>query len=379
MDFLENYHYNSNSNTNLSNPNEFTSINNYFNLKLCKNINLNDYIYSPYSISYLTLLLYLGSTETTKDELANLFGINSSKDDAKIIPAMLDINRDLISSGMVKIANRFFINHIYFNNLKELFKQLLQKCGGIIACDFINNSTNITININKWITNITNNLINNVINEQDISGMTQLMAINVIYFKSNWLYPFKNVKINKFTNSFKQELSIEMMNQVKEFPYYDNNELQLLEMPYEGGKFSFGIFLPKTDYNLRVTTNFTQYIQQLINKRLDIYIPKFSQRSRLELKTIFENMDCKRMFQMAIAEFYNMIKDKDGLHISDMIHEAVIIVDEIGTEATAVTSMISQNSTPERSIVFRANHTFQYYIRHIPTNTVIFHGVYNGL
>ncbi len=115
MDFLENYHYNSNSNTNLSNPNEFTSINNYFNLKLCKNINLNDYIYSPYSISYLTLLIYLGSTETTKDELANLFGINSSKDDAKIIADILNkTDTDKRGDLFMLIAKELSIQYTQF-------------------------------------------------------------------------------------------------------------------------------------------------------------------------------------------------------------------------------------------------------------------------
>ncbi len=378
MDAFENYYRSSNENFNINQPSEFTSINNYFNLKLIKNINKNDYIYSPYSISYLTLLLYLASTETTKEELANLFGINSSKDDKDIIESMLNINRELLKSGLIKTANCFLINKNYYNNIKKIFLQLLQKTSTIISCDFANNSEKIVHDINHWIANQTNDLIKDVISSSDISGMTQLLAINTIYFKSFWLYPFKNIKTDKFINSFDKELYIDFMNQSNDYSYYDNNDIQLLEMPYQRKKFSFGIFLPKNDNNLRITNNFTEYIQQMSIKKVEIFIPKFKQKYHLELKEIFRKMNCNRMFEMGNAEFYNMIKDKDGLHVSDIFQDAIIIVDENGTEAAAATVAILKNECYTRTIEFKANHTFQYYIRHIPSNTIIFQGIFDG-
>ena len=210
--------------------------------------------------------------------------------------------------------------------------------------------------------------------------MTQLVGINAIYFKANWKHAFKekNTKINKFINSSNQELTLNFMNQTEMFPYYENNEIQLIELPYHNDIFSFGIFLPRQDNNYRVSNNFTNYIQHMVMRNIEIYLPKFNQKCNLELRTLFEQLNCKRMFEMANAEFYNIIKNKDGLHVSNLVHEAVIIVDEKGTEVAAATSAVFTNSVPERALIFNTNHTFQYYIRHIPSNTIIFYGVFDG-
>ncbi len=68
-----------------------------------------------------------------------------------------------------------------------------------------------------------------------------------------------------------------------------------------------------------------------------------------------------------------------------MIHEAVVIVDEQGTEAAATTvcevrKMCLSIEEPEPIIEFYANHPFVYYIKHTraPDNTIVFVGAYDG-
>ena len=69
------------------------------------------------------------------------------------------------------------------------------------------------------------------------------------------------------------------------------------------------------------------------------------------------------------------------LYVSFILQEAVIIVDEEGTEATAATIASLYTNFNQRSSdvpVFRADRTFQYVVRYIPTNTILFTGVYDG-
>lgn len=71
----------------------------------------------------------------------------------------------------------------------------------------------------------------------------------------------------------------------------------------------------------------------------------------------------------------------NNIYISTMVHEAVVIVDENGTEAAAVSMAISKNFShpePSKPIVFYANRSFVYYIRHMSTNTILFLGDYQG-
>ena len=76
-----------------------------------------------------------------------------------------------------------------------------------------------------------------------------------------------------------------------------------------------------------------------------------------------------------------MISAGKTAYVSAMIHEAVIIVDENGIEAAASTIAIVKMEccivNPEPKI-FYANHSFIYYIKHIPTNTLLIVGDYHG-
>jgi len=356
--------------------NEFSSINNYLNLKISKILS-NKFLYSPYSISYMTFILYLASTESTKDELGDLFGIISKKEDEKICRDMIKIHDQLLNSKIVKTATLFCINHNYIDNIKPLFYKLLQKLSMIYPCDFLGKSNEIIGNVNNWVSMITNGMIKSVISLNDISGMSQILAFNVIYFKSNWLNKFdtKNTNTGKFTTSDNKSIELEFMNQTKNFNYYEDTNLQMVELPYIDDNFVFGIFLPKSkDYI--VTTSFDYYIQKLSMKEVYLTIPKFTQTAELNLKDVYYNLDCKRLFQMANAELYNLITDKDGLYVSEMKHKAIIIIDETGTEAAAVTTVEMRNlSLPTNKFI--ADHPFQYYIRYRPLDLVLFHGFFD--
>lgn len=358
---------------NLSNPNEFTSVNNYFNLKFSKLLN-TQFIYSPLAITYLTLLFYLGSNGKTKEEIANIFGIDN--DIEKIIKLMLNHYKELISE--INISNGIFINYDYYNDIKPLYLKLLSKLCGITSCNFIKDNEIIVKKINYWICKSSNNIIKNIISYHDISDTTRLVAINSVCFRSNWKYEFIDIKLDTFTNQENKTFKLDFMNHNLDLYYYENNDLQLVEIPFYHNDLVFGIFLSKNIQNFietKITMSFDYYIKYLTLRRVKLSIPKFKQRSHYNLQNIFEKLDCKNMFEPTNAEFFNMIQSKEGLHISKFIHDTVIIIDEKGNYEEFIENNIKKINIP---VTFNANHTFQYYIRHIPSNIILFHGLYNG-
>lgn len=66
----------------------------------------------------------------------------------------------------------------------------------------------------------------------------------------------------------------------------------------------------------------------------------------------------------------------------DKLLNMKFIVDEDETEASAVTiavcTMECTSYNPKKLVVFRADHSFIYYINHIFTNTLLFIGDYHG-
>ena len=72
-----------------------------------------------------------------------------------------------------------------------------------------------------------------------------------------------------------------------------------------------------------------------------------------------------------------------NMYVSVILHEAVVIVDEEGTEAAAVTAvvgrvMMAMPIAAPKPIIFNANHSFLYYIKHQESNMIIFMGDYQG-
>ena len=69
------------------------------------------------------------------------------------------------------------------------------------------------------------------------------------------------------------------------------------------------------------------------------------------------------------------------VHISKVIHKAKIKVDEQGSEAAAVTSVVMQKnsvSEPPKTVEFHADRPFIYAITEVSTGAIFFIGQYTG-
>ncbi|QKF93509.1 serpin family protein [Fadolivirus algeromassiliense] len=325
-------------------------------------------IFSPMSIAYALSLLHLGSNGNTDTEIRQLFG-------GKYTLSNLQTIYSLFNNNVVKMANclaindKLSINPEYLTMLKDI---------ALISIEDFSNSAYVTQKLNAFVEMNTNGLIKNVFDSIDPS--TLAILINTIYFKANWLHKFNKALTQQadFTNS-QCTVQVNMMNIKKKFPYYENQNMQMIELPYVGNEYCMGIILPKqVGYipSMNVS-NLSQYINQLdCMDEVNVFIPKFTHRKNIDLGSVLQNLGVKELF----TPYANLSKILNGIYVSKAIHEAVVIVDEEGTEAAAVTTFMLEKCCMEipRNIVFRADHSFIYYIRHIPTNTMLFVGDYHG-
>ena len=141
---------------------------------------------------------------------------------------------------------------------------------------------------------------------------------------------------------------------------------------------------------------FPQLLKQLNPKALEswlgalrsttvrVYIPKFKQEQRLELKEPLQNLGMERSFTNG-ADFSGMgTMDGNGTQINQVIHKTFIEVSEKKTEAAAVTAIVMKETSPgpgnrppaPEPILFRADHPFLYLIRDRTTGVILFIGRY---
>lgn len=163
----------------------------------------------------------------------------------------------------------------------------------------------------------------------------------------------------------------------EEFNYLENDELQILELPYKEDKLSMLILLPKNDISsfeaemsLEKLNDWKKEMNQ--TSLSNIYLPKFEFDTKNYLSQDLNEMGMPSAFG-DFADFSKMTTQAN-LFISNVIHQAYIKVDEEGTEAAAATVVIMDTKGMAKSIVFKADKPFVFLIQEKDTGNILFMG-----
>lgn len=269
-------------------------------------------------------------------------------------------------------------NALIINKNMKVNNQYISKINdmALISVEDFSNKTQIVNKVNNYINTNTKGMIKDVLKESSVDGTTILLLINTIYFKANWLHRFNKSNTEKMEFRGDTVQQIDTMYQKDKFNYLENNKFQLLEMKYKNEDYAMGIILSKNgDIYKPSLDELNKLNKQLYEKKVKIWIPKFTHRKRISLVPILQKLGIGDLFgiqaRLDIAEY---------AYVSDIIHEAVVQVDEEGTEAAAVTimNMDLMAGPPSEIPTFKADHSFAYYIKHIPSNMILFYGDFRG-
>jgi len=235
--------------------------------------------------------------------------------------------------------------------------------------------------INGWIENNTNGNIKKVI--ESIDPLTMMFLINAIYFKGSWTYEFekKHTRDRKFNLSDGSEKMCKMMRQENDFPYFENEDFQAVDLLYNKGNFRMTVFLPRREKNIE------EFITELNQEKWDrwtksfnkmegkLYLPKFKLEYKLELKDVLTLLGMGIAFQPGNADF-SRINPYEPLFISEVIHKTYVDVNEEGTEASAVTvvSMGLGGGGGSNYFSMYVDRPFLFVIRETCSGTIIFMG-----
>lgn len=331
-------------------------------------------IISPFSIMQSFCLLYVGSKTKTEQLLQSYFNL---PDKRAVHTNLFKINQELLSSKVFSLANLACCpNYLTIN---EAYKSFVNQIGSFLTFD-PRNPVPDAHKINNIIGAATGNLIKNFLQPEMLKGV--LILVNTVYFYSKWKQPFdKNKTKPEIFYGIKQSL-VPMMIQTKvKHGYFEDTYNQILEMDYADNVFSMGIILPKSQYGEPMITSeqFNYYVDNLKQVELNtVKIPKFKSDTRYSIAKLFMKYGLGDLFQnIDIGEIIPPINNQN-VFISDIVHAAVIEVDEDGTKAAAATGMVYEQSLSKKTqnISFIANRQFLYYIRYKPYNLVLFTGQY---
>lgn len=330
-------------------------------------------ILSPFSIIQTFNILYHGSKGQTQQEIANAF---SFTDRSTTFDSFVRLNDQIEQSGTVKIANCVLFHHKY--PLNDAFRQYVSR---VVTIDSIDprNSRETSQKINNYIAHNTNNQIRNLVSPNMFDDLLRVVILNAVFFYSTWVHPFdpNNTRMKRFYSD-QDRNQLMMSNSRKKANYCEDNINQVLELDFQGG-IAMGFVLPKhSKYPHLTDQQLNNYIGALRQETMaNIQIPKFSCDSKFETKNLFKKMGLHHCFSN--ADLSEMLATHEPVYITNIIHQAKIIVNETGVQASSTSAIMVANSwgvSKDDGINFVANHPFIYYIRHKRTNTIIFTGIY---
>jgi len=343
-------------------------------------------VFSPLSIAIALSLVHHGARNETENELTKFFGTKYHMPDLLKIFANFNI-------PVVKVANVLYINQ---NVVHAINTDYLTSIKPLAMCRSENFKleNEIRETINTFIETNTNGLIKNPITPGSIPSNAVMVLINTVYFKCSWLKPFKkeHTKLDiDFTSELDGKVSkVPMMHKTAHFNYYHTPTYHMLEMPYEDEDFAMGLVLsrdasvnPSQQIYLDVLSNFKYHTDKLTSTKVELFMPRFTHRTKIGLVPHFKKLGVNTLFDQYASDLSGILPSAGEaafkLYISNAIHEAVVIVDEEGTEAAAFTAMtVSAACVQPDPPMFRCDRSFMYYIRHKPSNIILFVGDYHG-
>jgi len=361
-----------------------TSANNQFAFDLYNKFSSDEgnIFFSPYSISTALAMTYEGARGKTTEEMQSV--LHFPEDDSTRRTEFAGIYNQLNKPDKdyeLSTANALWAQENY-KFLDDYFNTVEQYYGGKVTnLDFVGDTENSRITINSWVENQTNNKIKDLIPQGVLDEMTRLVLTNAIYFKGKWAKQFdkENTREADFKVTPGKTIKVQMMSLTGEearFNYSETPELQILELPYDGGELSMLILLPKegnlqTIWELLTGGNLTGWKNNLMEQEVNVYLPKFTFETKYFMKETLEEMGMPTAFSMD-ADFSGMDGTKN-LFISDVIHQAFVEVNEEGTEAAAATAVMVKYGISKK-IIFRADHPFIFIIQHKETGSILFMG-----
>jgi len=338
--------------------------------------------FSPYSIFVALTMTYEGARGQTAEEMKSVLHIPEDANlrrpnFAKIINEINKPNKKYkLSSGNALWVQK---DYKFLENYIDIVERYYG--GKVTNLDFKSEEARKEARqtINAWVKEQTNNKIDKAIPEGFLNNKTKLILTNAIYFKGTWVLQFdpKDTRDENFTTSTGQIVKVPMMRLIdEEFNYAETDDVQILEMLYEGEDLSMLIILPKENSLENIEESITseklsEWKSILKKQTVNIFIPKFKFKTQYFMVETLKKMGMVSAFDALLADFSGMDGTKN-LTIQNVVHQAFVEVNEKGTEAAAATAVgfVSESLPP----MFRADHPFIFIIQQRNTGNILFLG-----
>lgn len=332
------------------------------------NVDKNENIViSPYSAGVALSMLAEGAEGQTKEEF------NKALNDCLFKAEELGGNDTVI----VNSVNSLWVDDNFSIRNRYLF--LLDKDYDALATTLNFGDPSTVQAINNWCSEHTNGKIKDII---DRLGAGDVMVLaNALYFNAPWLNPFdSNLTTKADFNGSKGQTKVDMMTRKGYMNYAEFQGCQLVELPYEGGRYSMYVILPAEGMDINEAVGYlsedlyNEAMKALEPKEVVLRMPKAKVETSLLLNETLQSMGIKSAFTSA-ADFKG-ISEMGPLVLDQVKQKCYVEISETGTEAAAVTvaQIRLTSARPSSYVTMNVNRPYIFFIVDTQNSNVMFAG-----
>ena len=334
---------------------------------------------SPFSVSQALGLAYNGAAGETRQQIGGALGAGGMSQDVsnQANRSLLDSLQSQDPKFTISVANALWAKQGI--TLNAAYKERMRRYYDATADTLNFRDPSGAAAINDWVDKNTQGRITQIVTPGALRTSDAVLT-NAIYFHADWSQPFKKLSTHdgSFTLGDGTTKTLPMMSQMSTFSYLENDRFQAVRLPYGSGRAAMYVFLPKAGDTLdafvenATAANWDTWISAMRKTPVLLTMPKFKAEQSVTLN--------KPLMSMGITDAFGPKADFSpmglrGSFISDVIHKAVLDVDEEGTTAAAATAIIMTRSAmmaPKNRMI--VDHPFFCAIRDDRSGALLFAG-----
>ncbi len=345
---------------------------------------------SPLSVSIALSMLYNGASGETQQEMAKALEYTGLDLKDTVNQGHLTLRKRLQNQGKgveVLLANALWGPTGL--SLQDGFAQANKAYYDAALEGLPFGSPSAVERINRWASDNTRGLIPKVIEEIDPN--TILLLMNAIYFKGDWSTPFEANQTESlpFYKADETQENQAIMHHYDKWRYGEVDGTQVVSLPYgEAERTEMLAFMPPKGTDLAAwiaeldTTRWQNLMTSLRTRDGRVGLPKFKLSNNLPLNDTLKRLGMAQAFSELDADFGALLPPSSSLkpYVSGVKQDAVIEVNEKGTEAAAVTTITvgaTSVQLPQDPFEMIMDRPFMYAIYDRDTESILFMGAFN--
>ena len=342
---------------------------------------------SPHSISAALAMSFGGARGETEAEMARTlrFRLDQHRLHAAFAALQADLHEGAAAGDYQwHAANRLWGQRDY--GILPAYRELTERYYGapLEEVDFRSASEAARQAINRWVELQTQERIRDILPYGSLSADTRLVLANAVYFFGNWEKPFSTVGTRPapFFVAPGEAVEVPLMYRLGHYRYAARDGVQLVEIPYRGGRLAMVVVLPAERFGLAeverqlTAARLEEWIGASRSRRVRIRLPRFRVEAAYRLGEPLGQLGLRQVFGPG-ADLTGM-SPRGDLFLGEVYHKAFVEVNEHGTEAAAATvpeaPMAEPGPPPPPPIEFRADHPFLFILRDRKSGSILFLG-----